>query len=220
MSGDPRAARTPRQEVKLEDGLTRLSTEDRERFTLMCMLLGREVREIELSVQRLEEALVARYGEPREADASRSVLRLWWYGLVSASGSLRAAPHEDAARAASLLFLGCLNAHAGAGGWRTLGEGLELAGVELSHARLTEAGERALTGSNLAPLERALLGTLAQAPGAGARARGRGGRPRRGAAHAAAARGGRPHRALRRRLRGAQPRALAAPACAAIPLYP
>ncbi len=79
---------------------------------------------------------------------------------MRASGPLRAAPHDDAARAASLLFLGHLNAHAGAGGWRVLSKGLEFAGVELSHARLTEAGKRALVKSDLAPRERALLDVL------------------------------------------------------------
>ena len=146
--------------MRLEDGLARLSTEEKEKFALMCALLGHGTREVELSVQNLEEALVARYGESGDADVPRSVVRLWWYGLVRASGPLRAAPHKDAARAASLLFLGHLNAHAGAGGWRVLSENLELAWLELSHAGLTEAGERALAESDLAPLERALLSAL------------------------------------------------------------
>ena len=142
--------------MRLEDGLARLTTENKELFALMCALLGRGTREVEERVQSLEEALVARYGEPRQADAPRSVLRLWWYGLVSAS----AAPRLHEARAASLLFLGQLNAHAGVGCWQTLSEGLELAGVELSHARLTEAGGRTHPGVPLNQLERALLGSL------------------------------------------------------------
>ncbi len=55
--------------MRLEDGLVRLSTEEKEKFALMCALLGRGTREVELSVQNLEEALVARYGAARSGCA-------------------------------------------------------------------------------------------------------------------------------------------------------